>query len=160
MLVRLGFHPIRLGTRVDDQRRRLCFRAGGVLLRLLLRAHCDLLRSFPRGLKEPLNFVLGLFECVPDRGRRRAPHLELRNHAIDSLDVGVDGTAVVPAHRDWERNIEDVLRDVELEVAEALFRDLLLLVYSGRLVVGHILEYDQSRSHRGYSVTLRCRGRS
>jgi len=73
-------------------------------------------------MKESLNLLLGLFERVPDRRRRRGAHLELRDHAVDPFGVGIDGPAVVAAHADREGDVEDVLGHVVPKLAEAVLR--------------------------------------
>jgi len=73
-------------------------------------------------MKESLNLLLGLFERVPDRRRRRGAHLELRDHAVDAFGVGIDGPAVVAAHADREGDVEDVLGHVVPKLAEAVLR--------------------------------------
>src|SRR5205807_8520797 len=47
-------------------------------------------------------------ERVLDRRLRRAAHFEFRNHAIDAFDVGIDGLAVVAAHRNRKRNVSEL----------------------------------------------------
>src|SRR5439155_16363533 len=111
-----------------------------------LRAWRDRLPGLTRRPTQPLRLLLGLFKRMPDRRRRRAPHFELRDHAIDTLDVGIDRPAVVATDRNREGDIEDVLRHVKLKVAETLLllpalsagREVLRLVRLGRFVVDHV----------------------
>src|SRR6185436_18628260 len=125
----------------------------------------DLVRSLARGLEESLDRLLCSFDRVSHGGRRRAPHLELGDHAIDSFDVRLDGSAVVAADRGRETNVEEVLRDVELKIGEAVllsafrsaWRRLLRLVCPRRLV-GHVFEYatPATPSHHSKSRCGEC----
>src|SRR5262249_51600073 len=116
--------------------RRLGLRSRGGLFGFPLGARRDLLRSFPRRPQKPLNLVLGLLEGVPYRRWRRAPHLELRNHAIDALDIVIDGGAVVATDGGRKVDVKNVLRYVVLQPPRAR-----PFVGLARLVSGHDPEY-------------------
>ena len=76
---------------------------------------------------------------MPDRGLRRAAHLELGDHAVDSLYVRVHGPAVVAADGVREGDVADLGRHLGTEI-DALRRRL------RRLALGHeasMTDWDQ-----------------
>src|SRR6266567_4592423 len=96
------------------------------------------------------DLLLGLFKRVRDRRPRRGAHLELRDDAIDALDVGIDGPAVVATEQDGEGDVEYVSGHVMSKLGEALLLlrrgggELTLpLVRLGQLVIDHGPEYAQ-----------------
>jgi hypothetical protein len=102
----------------------------------LPRARRDLLRGLPRSLEDAAGLLPDLFERVPDSRPWRAGHLELRYHAIDSYDIGIDGRALVAADRARERNVADFFQRQGLALP---------LTRLGRIVIDQCFEYDQSR---------------
>ena len=65
-----------------------------------------------------MHLLSGLLEGVPDGRRGRSAHLELSDHAVDTLDIGVDCTAVVSADRYREGRIQNVAGYVWPHIAE------------------------------------------
>src|SRR5205823_11946196 len=60
----------------------------------------------------------------PDCRLRRTAHLELRDHPVDPLNVGIDCPPVVASDRDREGDVTDLSRHVSLQLAcpECLLR--------------------------------------
>jgi hypothetical protein len=74
-------------------------------------ATCSSASALARSASASAGLLPGLLERVPDRGLRRAGRFELRDQAIDTDYVGVDGSAVVTANRGWEGDVPDLRRN-------------------------------------------------
>src|SRR4029450_10169630 len=96
-----------------------------------------------------LDRLFPFLDVVSHGGGGRAPDLELGDHAIDALDVGVNGAALVATYANGKRDVEQVLRYVVLQV-EAMPRaifDCGDLVRLRRHVVGHDTSMPRSRAN-------------
>jgi hypothetical protein len=102
VVVRLESRPVSSGACVDDDVRRLGFRASRNLVCLLPRYSGDLLRVSPSLVEPHARPLIGLVQGMPDRCLRRVCRFELGDYAIDLSDVDVDGTALVSADSDRE----------------------------------------------------------
>jgi hypothetical protein len=59
----------------------------------------DLFGGLPRVLQDAARLFADAVEVVADRGSRRAADLQLGDHGVDALDVGIDRLAAVAADR-------------------------------------------------------------
>jgi hypothetical protein len=143
-LLRLGPNAVGLGARVVDECRRLGLRPGGGLFCFLAGAGGDRLRRLARSLQDAADLLGHPVERMPDCRLGRAPHLKLRDQAIDVSDVGIDRPALVAASRTREGGGADLRRHRRLALA---------LIGLGRLVLDHGCEYDQSRRAPGLGST-------
>ena len=107
-----GAHTVGLRARVDEELGGLGFGASGRLVPLGTRRRRDLLRGLPGRRKEALDLFAGLVQRMPHRSLRGGTDLELRDDAVDALNVRIDGPPVVPADGDREGDVEDLARHV------------------------------------------------
>ena len=107
-----------------------------------MRARRDFVRRFPRPLEQAADLLFGLFERVPDRCAGRGARLDLRDQAIDTFDVRVDGPSVVTADRCREGDVQDFRRDVMSKLAESLLLvRLALWLVALPLVIAHFFPF-------------------